>query len=106
MPDRRSPPWRRDQTVIMITAIASITKNVSVLPAALGIHGAITRMLAAMAAKMPTIHADGAGRDVLPVAGREGRRCVTSMPAMIKISSSSMLRPSTMRWSTFARRSR
>jgi hypothetical protein len=47
--------------VIMITATASITKNVSVLPAALGIHGAITRMLAAMAAKMPTIHADGAG---------------------------------------------
>ena len=57
----RSPqPGRRDHTVIVIKARASITKKVSVLPAAVGIHGATTRMLAAMAAKMPTIHGDGA----------------------------------------------
>ncbi len=72
----RSPqPGRRDQTVIVIKARASITKKVSVLPAAVGIQGATTRMLAAMAAKMPTIHGDGpAGRsgDVMPVAAPGG----------------------------------
>jgi hypothetical protein len=51
----RSPqPRRRDHTVV-IKARASITKKVSVLPAAVGIRGATTRMLAAMAAKMPTM---------------------------------------------------
>lgn len=63
----RSPhPGRRDHTVIVITAPASITKKVSVLPTALGIQGATTRMLAAMAARVPTIHADGASREVWP----------------------------------------
>src|SRR5512133_1928848 len=58
-----SQPGRRDHLVTMITAAASITKKVSALPIALGLHGATTRMLAAIAAKMPTIHARGAGRD-------------------------------------------
>ena len=53
----RSPqPGRRDHTVIVIKARAPITQEGERASGCVGIQRATTKMLAAMAAKMPTTH--------------------------------------------------
>lgn len=53
-------PGLRDHSMIAMTAAASTTKMVSVGSTAVGGWGAMTKMLAAKAATMPTSHAPGA----------------------------------------------